>query len=293
MKRKCDRICRGFISTVLLTGMVCTWGPAPLAYAAEDVSVYIDGQYVRAQVAPYIASDGYIMLPMRAVYEGLGAAVRYDSQSRQIAVFKDGNAISLTIGKKTAYVNGTPVSLSVAPQLKDGRTMVGLRDGANLLDAEVTWDSAAKKAYVWTDSGRYLGDNEMYSFDDIKEGEWAESKNQRIGLSISKTDRNAAEVQLHWGGGPSSEDGIEFDREFHNFTAERWILNCRWNADKGVLEYKDGQHWASFISMNDGFSHSYLLEEDCAGYFYLESGSLYWVDEKENSSTNCRFVWEG
>lgn len=95
MKRNMNRIYKGLVSGVLSFGMLCTGWSVPMAYAAGDISVYIDGDYLRTDVPPYI-KNGYTMLPMRAVYENLGANVRYNSQSKEIIVSADGDVLMIS-----------------------------------------------------------------------------------------------------------------------------------------------------------------------------------------------------
>lgn len=292
MKRTMKRIYKGMVSGILSAGLLCTGWTAPIAYAADNISIYVDGKYLRTQVPPYLSPQGYVMLPMRTVYETLGANVRYDSRNKQIIVSKDDKVIKLSIGSETAYVNGSAERLHIAPQIRDGRTMVGFRDGADLLGAEATWDAANRRANIWTSDNRYSDDDVGYSFDEIEEGDWKEAKNQRMSLSINKTGWNTAEIQIYWGGGTSSINGVDYDNGFRDFDGIRWNLTCKWNSDENILEYENGMCFGWFVG-DEGFSHSYLLDQDCAGYLYLDSGYLYWVDRKEDVGADCRFVWQG
>ena len=292
MKRNMKRIYKGLVSGALSIGMLCAGWSVPMAYAAGNISVYIDGNYLRTDIPPYI-KNGYTMLPMRAVYENLGANVRYNSQSKEIIVSADGDVLKLYIGRKTAYLNGSPISLSVSPEIKNGRTMVGLRDGAELIGADIDWDSRTREISIWTDGDGYDDDDwyydDEYSFDDIKEGEWNDTRNKKISLSINRTGWNTAEIQIYWGGGSSSINGVDYDNGFRDFDGIRWNLTCKWNSDENILEYENGMCFGWFVG-DEGLSHSYLLDQDCTGYLYLDSGSLYWVDDNESVSENCRFT---
>ena len=267
MKRNMKRIYKGLVSGALSIGMLCAGWSVPMAYAAGNISVYIDGNYLRTDVPPYI-KNGYTMLPMRAVYENLGANVRYNSQSKEIIISADGDVLKLYIGRKTAYLNGSPISLSVAPEIKNGRTMVGLRDGADLIGADIDWDSRTREISIWTDGDGYddwhYDDNE-YSFDDIKEGSWMDEWSQRAGLNIQKTGLNTAKVTVQW----SSS---------YRETSE-WVFNCKWDSNKGILTYENGKSWECYYDDNTNNLYKELEYDDGSGYFYLDSGYLYWVDE--------------
>lgn len=281
MKRNMKRIYKGLVSGALSIGMLCAGWSVPMAYAAGNISVYIDGNYLRTDIPPYI-KNGYTMLPMRAVYENLGANVRYNSQSKEIIVSADGDVLKLYIGRKTAYLNGSPISLSVAPEIKNGRTMVGLRDGTNLIGADIDWDSRTREISIWTDGDGYddwYNDDDEYSFDDIKEGSWMDEWSQRAGLNIQKTGLNTAKVTVQW----SSS---------YRETSE-WVFNCKWDSNTGILAYENGKSRECYYDDNTNNLYKELEYDDGSGYFYLDSGYLYWVDEKEDAGADCRFVWQG
>jgi hypothetical protein len=50
----------------------------------------------------------------------------------------------MTIGSKTATVNGKAVTLDVAPTIVAGRTFVPLRVISETLGAQVTWKAASR-----------------------------------------------------------------------------------------------------------------------------------------------------
>jgi hypothetical protein len=54
--------------------------------------------------------------------------------------------IRVTIGRKTAYVNGRTVSLDVPPVVVNGRTMVPVRFVGEAFGASFSWDNAQRKA---------------------------------------------------------------------------------------------------------------------------------------------------
>ena len=58
------------------------------------------------------------------------------------------NALALTIGSNIMTVNQAPVQMDVAPEIKDGRTMLPARWVAEALSAEVDWDENTKQAII-------------------------------------------------------------------------------------------------------------------------------------------------
>ena len=107
--------------------------------------VRLDGAYMTfTDASPYI-ENGTTMLPYRAIFEALGATVGFDnSNPRRVRITGSlgGNQIVMYIGELTAYRNGQPITLRVAPKIINGRTMVPLRFIGESLGIGVQWDPA-------------------------------------------------------------------------------------------------------------------------------------------------------
>jgi len=71
-----------------------------------------------------IATSYNGLLPLRSIANHIGGTVTWDSSTRQATLIHNGNSIILTIGYRTANVNGRNRSLDVAPTMIDNRLMV-------------------------------------------------------------------------------------------------------------------------------------------------------------------------
>ena len=78
------------------------------------------------ETAPYTYNDR-TMAPVRVISEKFGAAVEWNAAENSVSIEKDGKNILLFIGSDTALVDGEQVTLDVAAQEHNGRTMVPLR----------------------------------------------------------------------------------------------------------------------------------------------------------------------
>ena len=136
------------------------------APASAQVTVTINGGAVNFAPAPII-SAGRVFVPLRGVFERLGASVVYDSGT--INATGNGRNISLHIGSTEATVNGQPQVLDVAPFIIGASTFVPLRFVSEALGAGVDWDdtnrvvaitlAGASQSYVGVapPSGTYVG----------------------------------------------------------------------------------------------------------------------------------------
>lgn len=113
-------------------------------------SYLIAGNDQIALDVPAYISNGYTMLPLRAVSKALGVNtnnVVWNNAARTVTIMYGQRVITLTIGATTMYVNGSPVPASSAPEIKDGRTFLPLRDlGTALGVTAINWDAATRTA---------------------------------------------------------------------------------------------------------------------------------------------------
>lgn len=105
---------------------------------------------VELDAPAYISAAGYTMLPVRAISKALGVNtnnVLWNAETRTVTVMYAQRIITMTVGQKTIYVNGSAIPSSAAPEIKDGRTFLPLRDlGTALGVSNVNWDAATKTA---------------------------------------------------------------------------------------------------------------------------------------------------
>lgn len=112
-----------------------------------EISVVFGGELVEFDVAPLII-DGRTLLPVRKVFECLGAEVTYDDITRTAIAKKDETEIRITIDDKIAKVNGENKELDVPAVVINGRTLVPVRFVGESLKAEVEWDGENEVVYV-------------------------------------------------------------------------------------------------------------------------------------------------
>lgn len=120
--------------------------PPAAAPASPAISVTVDGQPVTfAGQGPVLdPSGGSVLVPLRGVFEKLGAGVQYAGETHTITAVKGDTTVSLRLGDPNAFVNGMPHPLSVAPRMLNGSTMVPLRFVSEALGAVVKWDAVTQ-----------------------------------------------------------------------------------------------------------------------------------------------------
>ena len=111
------------------------------------VTVYLNGVELYFDAEPAIVNSR-TMVPMRKIFETLGAEISWDEKERKITAIKSDVTIELTIGEGEACINGEAVSLDAPAVIRDSRTLVPLRFVAEALDCDVDWDAADRRVII-------------------------------------------------------------------------------------------------------------------------------------------------
>ncbi len=117
------------------------------ALAASDISVTVDGRALSFDQPP-LMQDGRVLVPLRGIFEALGAEVQWDAASRTVRARTQTSQMTLPLGSRSATVDGRTVSLDVPAAVVGGRTVVPLRFVAEALGAQVLWEGAARKVTI-------------------------------------------------------------------------------------------------------------------------------------------------
>lgn len=113
----------------------------------NTISVVIDGQALVTNVAPQ-SINGRTMVPMRSIFEALGATVTWNADTKQAVATKGDKRVTLTLNSDTAYINGEAKTLEAPAISYNGSTLVPARFVAEAFGANVTWDNATKTVNI-------------------------------------------------------------------------------------------------------------------------------------------------
>lgn len=88
------------------------------------------------------------MVPLRAIFEALGASVEWDDSTKTVNAEKDGIKISLEIGKREIVVDGVSKTIDAYAKIVDSRTLVPVRAIAEAFECDVEWDDTSKTVTI-------------------------------------------------------------------------------------------------------------------------------------------------
>ncbi|MBR0276889.1 MAG: hypothetical protein IJQ50_00305, partial [Clostridia bacterium] len=145
-----------------------------VAFAQADnsqITVTINNQEVQFDQPPIII-DGRTLIPLRAIFEGLGANVAWREDVKTVVATRGAKTISLRIGENVLYLNTRAVTLDVPPQIINDRTLVPVRAISEALNCKVDWDDKSKTVKIESDISRVI-EIEEYDKTDNKKTKWA------------------------------------------------------------------------------------------------------------------------
>jgi hypothetical protein len=111
----------------------------PPVPAPPPITVTVNGDAVLFGTQQPIEQEGTILVPLRGVFEKLGASVQFTGSTKTITAVRGSTTVTLRLGDSNAEVNGTSRLLTVVPQALNGVTVVPLRFVSEALGAQVAW----------------------------------------------------------------------------------------------------------------------------------------------------------
>ncbi len=139
---KIRKIISIFLTAVMLSAFAGFGNYA--VFAEDNITVTVNGNKLNFDQQPII-KDGRTLVPLRAIFEALGAEVLWIEDEQAIAAQSGDTTIVMQIGKNqfgkmTSSDNGVMYDLDVPPEIINGRTLVPARAVAEALDCSVNWD---------------------------------------------------------------------------------------------------------------------------------------------------------
>ena len=153
------------ISIIAAAAMMCAAVSPVFAANTEsgNPDVFINGTEIIFPDQDAVIVDGRTLVPARGVFQAMGANVSWDEEQRKVQIKSadDNTWVDLIIDNPTMTVYDrsglfaallagqdfiapkTDVTLDVAPQIINDRTMIPLRAISEAIDADVQWDEEA------------------------------------------------------------------------------------------------------------------------------------------------------
>ncbi|MBV8246244.1 MAG: copper amine oxidase N-terminal domain-containing protein [Candidatus Eremiobacteraeota bacterium] len=113
-------------------------GQIPILF--NDHHVYAKPDKLKeGRVLAALVRGGTILIPLRSMFEQMGATVAYDPASKTVDVSKAGADVKVTVGKPEVVINGESRPLDVPPEIYQGHVVVPVRVISEGMGAYVQW----------------------------------------------------------------------------------------------------------------------------------------------------------
>lgn len=113
-------------------------GQIPILYNDHHVYAKPD-ELKQGRVLAALVRGGTILIPLRSMFEQMGATVAYDPASKTVDVTKPGADVKVTVGKPEVVINGETRPLDVPPEIYQGHVVVPVRVISEGMGAYVQW----------------------------------------------------------------------------------------------------------------------------------------------------------
>lgn len=127
----------------------------PLSYGqvhaatTKTIGIFLDGKQVTLETPPFIV-NGRTLVPLRGIFEKLGATVDWNKLTGQAIIKTKNTEIILEVGNKSVLVDGQIKTLDSPTQIQEDRTFVPFRFVAEALGHEVAWDDVNYRVVITT-----------------------------------------------------------------------------------------------------------------------------------------------
>ncbi len=133
------------ILTILFTASISNVS----AMDDRKITIQIDGSTLSLDTDPII-HNSRTLVPIRGVFEALGATIDWNKSTRQVIVKSDNIEVLLEADNETILMNGYLNRLDTNAKLVDNRMLIPVRFIAESLGHDVDWDQTTRTVIITT-----------------------------------------------------------------------------------------------------------------------------------------------
>jgi hypothetical protein len=123
--------------------------------AGLPITVLVDQKQVTFEGTQPMAIKGVTMVPLRGIFEKIGAYVEYDAANHKVTAKRGNEDVELRLGDKIATKNGAEIIMEVPACIVGGSTMVPLRFVAEALGGKVSYDQPTNTVSISTSNSGF------------------------------------------------------------------------------------------------------------------------------------------
>lgn len=135
------------VSILLSISLIFIFTMQAVADEPNEISVLVDGEKITFDVPPQII-NGRTMVPIRAIFEAMGAIVTWDGNTKTVTAQRGNNIVKMSLGSCNVDVNGAVTQMDISPALIDDRTLAPARYVAESFGYTVQWNGETRNVNI-------------------------------------------------------------------------------------------------------------------------------------------------
>lgn len=121
----------------------------PAADNTKPPVVILDNKQLSFEVPPVI-ENGRTLVPLRAIFEAMGANVQWNNSTRTVTATKATTTVVLPVGSTAPTINGSAQKLDVPAKIVNDRTLAPLRFVGEAFGGKVAWNGTTRMITITT-----------------------------------------------------------------------------------------------------------------------------------------------
>lgn len=162
------------------------------------VTVNVSGNELNFDTDPQIINSR-VMVPMRVIFETLGAEVSWDASTKTVTGSYGETVIKLPIGSNTATIGEDKINLDSPACIVKGRTLVPVRFVAEAMGSTVNWDSSSKTVSISRANPEVKYRDKINAFLDLYSGHDMINMSTNVPFDYEGFAYTCGSASLHYG----------------------------------------------------------------------------------------------
>lgn len=263
-------------ATLTISSFVC------VSAADEGIKVYLEGNKINFDVQPQTINDR-TMVPIRAIFEAMGANVTWDDATQTAISTKDNTTVKMTLNSTTEYINNIAYEMDVTPVIIDGRTLAPARYVAEAFGYYVNWDSMTQSVLI--------SKNTNFDISKVRDGSrkhpYKFGDTVRINVfKIMATEPKATfDITLKGILSPEEMENKINNSDYYIYSKDKYYLNC----DVSLIYYENDStyNFSDFILMEQNFVTSNGTTQKSIFDWYRDPSKYANLELFEGDSGEC------
>lgn len=121
--------------------------PGQQSHQQAAPKVFLDGKEISFDVPPITDKD-LIMVPIRPIFEAMGAAVDWNQETRTVRAAKEDITVLMPVGSRAPTINGQAIPIEAPIQIIENRTFAPVRFVSEAFGGTLLVDSPVQEIHI-------------------------------------------------------------------------------------------------------------------------------------------------